>query len=175
MNDLDDLPVDLSPGPSFLMPQDTHREQVAQRLTEKASQSVRKRKRESANASDGGPLRSLLSPSPKRGSTPALSPAVQRLVAQKLRMNSSKLGLSSALLPDQQLRQSYSTPSPLHRPATPGTVASATPVKTPSSLVRPSPSSKPTSGLVPTAPQPATPTAATPRQQKSLTDDLLNI
>ncbi|ELR14291.1 uncharacterized protein ACA1_106320 [Acanthamoeba castellanii str. Neff] len=157
MNDLDDLPVAL-------------------RLTEKASQSVRKRKRDSTTRAEST-LRGLLSPSPKRPTTPALSPAAQRLVAQKLTATSS----SNPHLTDRQLRASYSSPSPSvhrHRASTPSTPAAATPFaaskaglaarSTPS---KPSPSpllSRSSAG----AAGGATPTTAAP---KSLTDDLLNI
>lgn len=176
MNELDDLPVDLSPGPSFQMPKETHREQVAQRLTEKATQSARKRKRDSTARADPGGLRALLSPSPKRPTTPALSPAAQRLVSQKLGSSSQ---LSSALLPDRQLRQSYSTPSPLRRPSTPASASLAPSLKLPhrstphkpaaaSPLVRSSPisaSNRPASATV----------VDSSESQRSLTDNLLNI
>lgn len=166
MNDLDDLPVDLSPGPSFQMPKETPREQVAQRLAEKASQSARKRKRDSGNRAENSAIRALLSPSPKRLSTPALSPAAQRLVARKL---GSK---SSAMLPDHQLRQSYSTPSPVRRPFTPSS-------STPSKLSLRSSSAKanvtPSPLRIPSVAVSSTAAPPTSGPQKSLTDGLLNI
>jgi hypothetical protein len=184
MNDLDDLPVDLSPGPAFSLPKETPREQVALRLTEKASQSVRKRKRDSTTRAEST-LRGLLSPSPKRPTTPALSPAAQRLVAQKL--NATTSTSSNPHLADRQLRASYSSPSPSvhrHRASTPSTpAAAASPfAASKAGLAARSTPSKPSpspllsrssaAAAAAAAAAGATPTTAAP---KSLTDDLLNI
>jgi protein DGCR14 len=125
MNELNDLatPIDTTPGPSFKLPEPKEREKVALQLAEKASKEIRKKKklaegggaRHTLATPSASPLRSPLTlrrvgtPSGQTGTvgqSPLLSPAGQKLVEAAIAKR------KGVLASDQQLRASYSSPSP---------------------------------------------------------------
>ena len=180
---LNDLPMPThTPGPSFEIHGMSQREKVAQALSEKAIQEIKKRKRANTPqrrhpaspvvggfASPATPARKGVTPaSPlvRSGQTPQLSAAGKRLASERMK----KTSVNS----DLQLRASYSSPSPLRKGA-----RQPTPSKL--SIGTPSPSLATPNKLRPVTPKPAFATISSttlPTAQPakdSLTDDLLNI
>lgn len=189
LSGLSDLPVLEASSTPFEMPQIRQRETVALKLADKASKEIRKRNQQSMQRSSFSPstptrpsttTTSSTTPTsstprtPLRPNTPSLSPAGKALVSRALRR--------SSLTSDQQLRASYSSPSPRvggvgARAKTPSLSSTSS-----SSGVTPSLTSSTSAGI----PQSRASVAASPKiissskkaadsASSSLTDDLLHI
>jgi protein DGCR14 len=153
-----DTPLDLTPGPSFKVPEPPRREALAMRLADKAKETQKAKSRAYA-----------ASPYARPSSTTALSPAGRSLMASKL---SSKRGIVGA---DMQLRASYNSPAVGGKGAqksggggfvTPSPLPSPTPSPRAPKAATPSHGSSITDNLLDTP-------SATSKKGKSITDDLL--
>lgn len=149
-----DTPLDLTPGPSFKLPETPRREEIAMKLADKANKSQKDRIRMHDKASPYA----RPSASPARGSTVSLSAAGRTLMERK--MNARKGTVGGA---DMQLRASY---SPAHSSNSGINISS----KGRGGLVTPSPLPSPSP-----APSPRTTKAPTPSHASSITDNLLDI
>lgn len=141
-------PLDLTPGPSFRVPEPPPREQIAMRMADRAK-AQKAQKAKAARSFATTPTSS----SPYARPSPSLSPAGRSLFASKL---SSQRKTGAAVGADAQLRASYNSPS-VRKEGAGGKGG----FLTPSPLPTPSPSlhAKP----------------ATPSHASSITDDLLHI
>eukprot|EP00026_Physarum_polycephalum_P006496 Phypoly_transcript_06540.p1 GENE.Phypoly_transcript_06540~~Phypoly_transcript_06540.p1 ORF type:complete len:519 (-),score=154.20 Phypoly_transcript_06540:218-1735(-) len=149
-----DTPLDLTPGPSFKVPEPPRREALAMRLADKAKESQKAKARAYAA-------------SPYARPSAALSPAGRSLMESKLSSKRSSVGA------DMQLRASYTSPalggkSPAQRKGgfvTPSPLPSPTPSPSRTKAPTPSHASSITDNLLDTP--------AASKKGKSITDDLL--
>jgi hypothetical protein len=159
-----DTPLDLTPGPTFHVPDPPKREELAMRLADKAKESMKARRQRTF---------ATPSPSPYARPSPALSPAGRSLITSKL-SSARKTSLGA----DLQLRASYNSPAVRAGARAKGGAITPSPLPTPSpsplagaKSATPSHPSSLTDNLL-DIPAPA---AGKSAKGKSITDNLLNI